>query len=97
MREGAMGHRHSFLVVRYIALQCLGHVRMIWYYISQKYIINILYVKLHVSVFMIAGSYYGFLLNAGHVRTACCGHHGTYKDLREAFGGQSASETILFQ
>ncbi len=46
---------------------------------------------------MIAGSYYGFLLNAGHVWTVRCGQHGTYKDLREAFWGQSASVTISFQ
>ena len=46
---------------------------------------------------MIAGSYYGFLLNAGDVRTACCEHHGKYKDLGEAFWGHSASVTISFQ
>ena len=45
-----------------------------------------IYIKLQLSVFMIAGSYCGFLSNAGHVQTACCGHHGTYKDLREAMG-----------
>ena len=39
----------------------------------------------------------GFLLNAGDARTACCGHHGTHKDLREAFWGQSASVTISLQ
>ena len=53
--------------------------------------------KLQFSVFMIAGSYWGLLPNAGHVQTACCGHHCTYKGLREAFWGQSASGTILFQ
>ena len=42
-----------------------------------------IYEKLQLSVFIIAGSYYGFLLNAGHVRMACYGHHGTYKDLRD--------------
>ena len=42
------------------------------------------------SVSMIAGSYCGFLPNAGHVRTA-------YKDLREASWEQSASLTISFQ
>ena len=42
------------------------------------------YIKLQLSAFMIAGLYWGFLSNAGHVRTACCGHDGTYKDLREA-------------
>ncbi len=46
---------------------------------------------------MIAGSCCGFLPNAGHVRTACCGHHGTYKDLRETFWGQRASVTISLQ
>ena len=40
---------------------------------------------------MIVGSYYGFLLHAGHMRTGGYGHHSTYKDLREAFLGQSAS------
>ena len=40
---------------------------------------------------MIVGSYYGFLLDAGHMRTGGYGHHSTYKDLREAFLGQSAS------
>ena len=48
-------------------------------------------------MFMIAGSYCGFLSNAGHVRTACCGHHSTYKDLREAFGRQSASVPVSCQ
>ena len=34
---------------------------MVWQHISHKYI------ELKLSVFMMTGSYYGFLLNAGHV------------------------------
>ena len=55
------------------------------------------YIKLQLSVFMIAaGSYCGFLSNAGHVRTACCGHHGTYKHLREAFLGTECFRDYRF-
>jgi len=30
VRRRSMGHRHLFLVVRRITLQCLGHVSIIW-------------------------------------------------------------------
>ena len=52
--------------------------------LSQKHI------ELQLSV--VAGSYCGFFCSA-----ACCGHHGIYKDLKEACCGQSASVTISFQ
>ena len=62
-------------------LQCfLGHVQVDMVIHKLETISNC-----NFSVFMIAGSYCGFLPNAGHVGTACCGHHGTCKELREAF------------
>ena len=77
-------------------LQCLGHVRMIWHYMSNKYI-YIYNIKLKLSVFMMAASSCGFFLNA-----MCGGHHdifsyasttGTLKE-REAMWEQDGFVSI---
>ena len=63
MCEALYGTWVSFCAVRYIALQCLGHVRNYDTVILKSE----LCIKLQLSVFIIAGSYCGFLLNTGHV------------------------------